>query len=122
MGQGQDRFEPLQSISYEFGSKYTSGYFVREAGKCAVTLMLIEKSQPEQPLPFTAARVRLTLAPGQVVGLDSEEGRSLNFTCGPDAQAILADSGNRNLLVALQRNSLRRVQEACLPRMRARQP
>jgi hypothetical protein len=113
--QGQDRYQPLQSISYEFGSKFTSGYFVHHSGRCLVTLMVLEKSPPEQALSYTAARVRVHLNPGQVAGLDSEEGKSLNFTCGPGASAILVDTGERDRLIALQRSSLPLVQEAKLP-------
>src|SRR5271157_5271161 len=98
--QGQEQYQPLQSISYEFGSKQTSGYFVSNAGACLLRLMVIEKSPPEQPLPVSAARVRLTLYPGQIAGLDSEEGRSLNFTCGAGASALFVDTGARDRLVA----------------------
>jgi hypothetical protein len=115
MTTGQAQYQALQSISYEFGSKFTTGYFVHQAGKCVVTLMLAEKSNPEQPLAFTAARVRINLSPGQIVGLDSEEGRSLNFTCSEGASALLVDNGERDRLVALERNALPPVQEARLP-------
>jgi hypothetical protein len=114
-GQGQDRYEELQSISYEFGSKFTSGYFVHRSGSCQVTLMVAEKSLPEQPLPYTAARVRLHLSPGQMAGLDSEEGRSLNFTCGADASALLVGTGDKERLVAMERSSLPLVREAKVP-------
>ncbi len=103
--EGTTRHEALQSISYEFGSKFISGHFLNHAGTCLVTLMVIEKSPLDQPLPVTAARVRLVLSPGQIAGLDSEEGRSLNFTCGGGASALLVDTGERGRLAALQRSS-----------------
>ena len=105
VAEGQARYEARQSISYEFGSKFTSGYFVRDAGTCVVTLMVIEKNTPDNPLPLTAARVRLVLLPGQIAGLDSEEGSSLNFTCSEGAAALLVDIGERDKLVALQKSS-----------------
>jgi hypothetical protein len=77
--------------------------------------MVLEKSLPGQPLPYTAARVRVHLHPGQVAGLDSEEGRSLNFTCGADANVLFVDTGERDRLVALQRDSAPLVQEAKAP-------
>ena len=104
MTQGQTRYEALQSISYGFGSKFTSGYFVRQAGKCLVTLMVTEKlHNPEQPAQPSAARVRFVLNPGQIAGLDSEEGQSLNFTCGRNASALMVDAGEREKLIALQK-------------------
>ena len=99
---GHAEFGPVQSISYEFGSKFVSGYFVPDAATCAVTLMIGEKPDAEQgPWP-SAARVRLVLYPGQIVGLDSEEGRSLNVTCGEGAAKLLVDAGDRDTLATLQ--------------------
>lgn len=100
--EGQRQYLPIQSISYEFGSKFMSGYFVQQATTCFVALMIIEKGDPEAVLPVTATRVRLVLNPGQIVGLDSDEGRSLNVTCGNDATTLLVDVGERDKLVALQ--------------------
>jgi hypothetical protein len=90
--EGRVACAPIQSISYRFGSKAMSGYFVRQvqqAATCAVTLMIIENGDAEQPLK--PARLRLVLYPGQTAGLDSAEGRSLNLTCGTSATALLVD-------------------------------
>ena len=83
-----------------------SGYFVDQAAKCVVMLMVSEKSGPDAAASATATRVRLALNPGQTAGLDSEEGRSLNFTCGEGATALVVDVGEREKLVELQRLSL----------------
>jgi hypothetical protein len=100
--EGDLRYLPIQSISYEFGSKAMSGYFAPQGSVCLVTLMIIEKNDPDRLSPTTAARVRLMLEPGQVAGLDSEEGRSLNFTCGDDAKTLVVDYGERSKLAAQQ--------------------
>lgn len=42
-------------------------------------------------------------------GLDSEQGRSLNFTCREGATGLLVDSGERERLVELQTLSLRKT-------------
>lgn len=99
-------YSPLKSISYEFGSKFMSGYFVEESGRCFITLMIIEKSKPDELLPLTAARVRLALDPSQIAGLDSEEGRSINITCGDNAKTVLVDVGARDKLIAAQGHGL----------------
>jgi hypothetical protein len=99
--EGDALFKPIQSISYTFGSKAVSGYFVQQNSVCLVTLMIIERSDPDLPSP-TAARVRIMLDPGQVAGLDSEEGRSLNFTCGEGATTLVLDYGERSKLLARQ--------------------
>ena len=105
----QTRYLPIQSISHEFGSKSMSGYFVEQAGTCLVMLMIIENSDPEESLPLSPTRVRLVLYPEQVAGLDSEEGRSLNFTCGEDATTLLVEVGERESLVALQEAALQKT-------------
>jgi hypothetical protein len=100
--EGDAGYLPIQSISYEFGSKAMSGYFVPQGSVCLVTLMISDRSDPDRPSPATAARVRLVLEPGQIAGLDSEEGRSLNLTCGGGAKTLVVNSGERSKLVAQQ--------------------
>jgi hypothetical protein len=99
-------YVPIQSISYDFGSKSVSGYFVKHAGTCHVKLMVFEKSDPEKSLSPSATRVRLVLSPGQIAGLDSEEGRSLNFACGEGATTLHVEVGERDELVVLQELAL----------------
>ncbi len=102
-------YAPIQSIRYDLGSKSMSGYFVQQAARCVVMLMVSEKVDPDTAPPPTATRVRLVLDPGEMAGLDSEEGRSLNFTCGDGATALLVDTGEREKLLELQRLNLRRT-------------
>jgi hypothetical protein len=106
---GGAKYAPNQSIRYDFGSKSTTGYFVEQATKCVVMLMVYEKRDPDTDTSTTSTRVRLVLNPGQTAGLDSEEGRSLNFTCGEGATVLLVDSGDRDKLVGLQTLSLRKT-------------
>ena len=103
------QYAPIQSISQDFGSKSVRGYFVQRASACLVTLMVSERSDPDKSLPPSATRIRLLLRPGQIAGLDSEEGRSLNFTCGEDATTLLAASGPTDRLVALQVSASRKT-------------
>lgn len=107
--EAQAQFLPIQSISYEFGSKFTSGYFVKGGATCLVTLMVTEKSDPELLSQSSATRVRLVLYPGQVAGLDSEEGHSLNFTCGQAATTLFVDVGERDKLVGRQALAVERT-------------
>ena len=69
--------------------------------------MVSEKRDPDTDSSSSATRVRLVLNSGQTAGLDSEEGRSLNFTCSEGATALLVDGGEREELVELQRLTLR---------------
>jgi hypothetical protein len=49
------------------------------------------------------------LNPGQMAGLDSEEVRSLNLTCGEGTTALLVEVGERERLIELQSPSLRKT-------------
>ena len=104
--EGDTLYRPIQSISYEFGSKAMSGYFVQRNSVCVVTLMIAEKTDPDLSSP-TAVRVRVMLDPGQVAGLDSEEGRSLSLTCGEDAATLVVSYGERDKLMAQQDLAIR---------------
>jgi hypothetical protein len=95
-------YRPIDSIRYDFGSKSANGYFVQQSARCVVSLMVYEKPDPDAGSSKTATRVRLVLNPGETAGLDSEEGRSLNFTCGNGATALVVDRGEREKLVELQ--------------------
>ncbi|SMF80969.1 hypothetical protein SAMN06265365_13934 [Tistlia consotensis] len=101
-------FRPLQAIGYDLGSKQVSGYFLEQAATCRVTLMVAERNEAGDPAPASPVRLRLTLRPGDVAGLDSAEDRSLNLTCGEAATSLLAESGPRDRLSARQALALRR--------------
>lgn len=100
-------YKPVQSIAREFGSKSVSGYFLTRDRACAVTLMLSERADPEAPPVLTAARLRLTLKPGEAAGLDSEEGHTLTFVCGEAGKTLAVDSGDRRM-VAVHRQLAQR--------------
>jgi hypothetical protein len=71
--------------------------------------MVSERSDPDKSLPPSATRIRLLLRPGEIAGLDSEEGRSLNLTCSNGATTLLIDMGETERLVELQAHALRKV-------------
>lgn len=85
-------YEPMQGITHDLGSKSAIGYFVGESGECHIVLMIAEKGDPEAGAMPSAARLRLALRPGQGAGLDSEEGRSIELTCGDEAATLAVHS------------------------------
>src|SRR5215468_1104482 len=90
---GQTTYVPMQAISHDLGSKAAIGYFVREAGACQVVMMIGEKTDAETASTTSAARLRLALQPGQRAGVDSEEGRSIDLTCGDGAGTLVVRNG-----------------------------
>ena len=99
------RYGVLQNFSHEFGSKFASGYFVREVDRCLITFKIAIRATDSQSVE-TVAHIRLDLNPGQVLGLDSEEGQSLNLTCGANAAALTVASGGEDALRAAQKRAL----------------
>lgn len=82
-------YRPIESISYVIGSKRAIGYFTRGRETCELTLMIAEAVDPVASDPLSAARVRVALSPGEGAAVDSEEGQSIDLTCGPDAETLL---------------------------------
>ena len=97
----QATYVPVQAISHQFGSKAATGYFLQEAGACQVVLMISERYDSFAASHPTAARLRLALEPGQAAALDSEEGQSIDLTCGEDAATLAVRSGATDEVVAL---------------------
>ena len=56
--------------------------------------MVAEAIDPEVATPLSAARVRVSLRPGQTVQLDSDERKFLDITCGPAAETVEALIGD----------------------------
>jgi hypothetical protein len=90
---GGTSYAPMQAISHDLGSKAAIGYFVSESGACQVVMMIGEKADAEAASMSSAARLRLTLLPGQRAGVDSEEGRSIDLTCGEAANTLIVRNG-----------------------------
>lgn len=89
---GPKTFRPIQAISYTFGSKAMTGYFVQDASLCHVFAMLAEKPDPDSDQrPLSATRVRLVMTPGEAARFDSEEGESVNLTCGEGGATVAVE-------------------------------
>jgi hypothetical protein len=82
------RYRPIQSISYELGTKIAQGYFVQHAGACQLVLMIVENSDPEVA-SRTATRIRVALGPDQSATFGSEGSRSLTVTCAIDTASVV---------------------------------
>ena len=85
---GVETFRPIEGISYQLGSKRAVGYFEPRNGKCQVTLMIAEAVDPDQAQPSSAARLSFPMQPGESAALASDEGRSIELTCGAGAQTV----------------------------------
>ena len=98
---GEKTYAPMQSISYVVGSKSAIGYFMQEKGTCRVVLMVAENVDPDVAAAPSAARLRVALQPGQDAGLDSDEGRSIDMTCGSGGATLTIRDGKSQDLAVL---------------------
>ncbi|MEN3378838.1 MAG: hypothetical protein V7604_4193 [Hyphomicrobiales bacterium] len=85
---GPGIFHATEAMSYVIGSKRAVGYFQSVSGKCQLTLMIAEATDPDVAMPPSAARMSLSLIPGQSVALGSAEGESMTATCGSGGETI----------------------------------
>ena len=85
-----ETFTPTDGISYELGSKRAMGFFEPKNGRCRVTLIIAEAVDPSAGLP----RVSLPIRPGESATFTSEQGRSIELTCGKGAQTVSIKCGS----------------------------
>jgi hypothetical protein len=85
---GPGVFHATEAMSYVIGSTRAIGYFQSVSGKCQLTLMIAEATDPDVAMPPSAARMSLALIPGQSLALGSAEGETLTATCGTGGETI----------------------------------
>ncbi len=90
---GERSYLPVQAIDYPLGSSRAVGHFRQRDNVCQVTLMLVDESGVELGDARATARLRFALRPGQTAGVDSDEGRYIDLTCGPKAKSLTVHDG-----------------------------
>lgn len=86
-------YKPDQGIIESFGSKHAVGYFAPKDGACAMTLFLAETAPEGESVP-SAARVKLTVKPGDRAELGAVEGQSIELVCGTNAATVEVHRGS----------------------------
>ena len=82
------KMKPLHGVSFDVGSKRAVGYFQTGNGLCNLTLMVAEAMNGDEVPGDTAARFDVAIGAGTTARLDAAEGKSLEFACTADAQAM----------------------------------
>jgi len=80
--------KPLQGISFDVGTKRAVSYFLREDGICKLVLTLADAPAWDDSSRFNTTRFEAAVGPGNATRYDSSEGKSLDFACLADAQAM----------------------------------
>ena len=84
---------PHEPILATFGNKRAIAFYEPDNGRCAVSAVVYDKTDADTGMT-TAARVRVSLDPRQIVHIDSTDNTSINLQCGDRAETLsLIDNG-----------------------------
>jgi hypothetical protein len=78
---------PNEPILTTVGSKRIIAFYELDKGGCAVNAVIFEKTDADTGMT-TAARVRVSLNPRQMVHIDSTDNKSINLQCGDRAETL----------------------------------
>jgi hypothetical protein len=70
-----------------FGNKRVIAFFERDHGRCAVSAVVFEKTDVDTGAT-TAARVRVSLHPQEMVHIDSSDNQTVHLLCGSNAATL----------------------------------
>jgi hypothetical protein len=76
---------PHDPILTTVGSKRVLAFYEPGNDHCALNAVVWDNTNPHA---VSAARVRISLEPGQIVHIDSAANESLNLQCGKNAEAL----------------------------------
>jgi hypothetical protein len=95
MAQNLGPVGPHEPILTTVGNKRVIAFYEPDNGHCAVNAVVYDKTDAYTGMT-TAARVRVSLSPGQTASIDSVENKSLTLECGDDAETLaMVDSNTR---------------------------
>ena len=84
--------KPLYAVSFDVGRKHVLSYFLSKKGLCDLTVMVTDRpdAAPEgDEIPtLTTIRFQATIDGGKAAHVDTAEGKSLEYVCATDAQAM----------------------------------
>ena len=78
---------PHEPILTTVGSKRVIAFYEPDNGRCAVNAVVYDKTDAYTGMT-TAARVRVSLNPREMVHIDSTDNETLNFQCGDYAKTL----------------------------------
>ncbi len=78
-----------EATQIDLGSKTALGYYGKRNGKCDLTVMVAENGPGNEIVKSSASRVKVAIKPGTSASVESTEGRSVEFFCGPSANRMI---------------------------------
>jgi hypothetical protein len=77
---------PGEPLLVQVGEQRFIAFFTQEHGACSIIAVTWKDADPDEP--YSSARVRVSLKPGQVMELDGPQRRSMGLLCGADASSL----------------------------------
>jgi hypothetical protein len=79
---GAQTMKPMQGVSFHGGSKHAVGYFLSDSSTCKLVLTLADDAN------YAPIRFETAIAAGKSTSYQLAEGKSLEFACQADGQAM----------------------------------
>lgn len=84
--------KPLYAVSFDVGRKRVLSYFLSKNSMCHLTILVTDRpgkvAEGEEIPTLTTARFRAVTDGGNTVWYDTAVGKSLEYACATDAQAM----------------------------------
>ena len=84
--------KPLYAVSFDVGRKHVLSYFLSKKGLCDLSIFVTDRpdATPEgNEIPtLTTVRFQATINGGKAAHFDTAAGKSLEYVCATDAQAM----------------------------------
>ena len=77
---------PYEPILVTIGTQRVIVFYVPDRGACAVNTVMWKDGDADAP--YSSARVRISLKPGQMFQLDGGQRQSMSLFCGEDASTL----------------------------------
>jgi hypothetical protein len=78
---------PYETILTTVGNKRVIAFYELDNGRCAIQAVIYDKTDPDTGMT-TAARVRVSLKPREIVHIDGNDNETLNLQCGDYAESL----------------------------------
>ena len=89
---GWSPMKHLHAISFDVGRKHVLSYFLSKNGQCDLTILVTgrpdEVAEGDEIPALATARFHAAIGGGKSAHLDTAEGKSLEYACATDAQAM----------------------------------
>ncbi|MGI9402899.1 MAG: hypothetical protein ACR2OF_00110 [Hyphomicrobium sp.] len=89
---GWKPMKPLYAVSFDVGRKHVLSYFLSKNGLCDLTTLLTDRPdeavEGDEIPALKTARFNATIDAGKSAHYDTAEGKSLEYVCATDAQAM----------------------------------